>query len=124
MISFFISFYRFIKVLIIGVKRDSEFRFLLLFIIVLLIGSTFFYSNIENWSIIDSLYFSVMTMATIGYGDFVPTTPFSKVFTIIYTFLSIGTFVSFTAKSIYLTYDNHNSLKKKLKKKLNKNTDE
>lgn len=116
MISFFISFYRFIKILVIGIKNDPEFRFLLFFILLLLVGSTIFYSNIENWSIIDSLYFSVMTMATIGYGDFVPTTPFSKVFTIIYTFLSIGAFVSFTAKSIYLTYDNHKSLKNRLKK--------
>lgn len=116
MISFFISFYRFIKILVTGIKKDPEFRFLLFFILLLLVGSTIFYSNIEKWSIIDSLYFSVMTMATIGYGDFVPTTNFSKLFTIIYTFLSIGAFVSFTAKSIYLTYDNHNSLKKKLKK--------
>lgn len=116
MISFFISFYRFTKILFIGIKNDPEFRFLLFFIILLLVGSTIFYTNIENWSIIDSLYFSVMTMATIGYGDFVPTTPFSKVFTIIYTFLSIGAFVAFTAKSISLTYDNHNSLKKILKK--------
>jgi voltage-gated potassium channel Kch len=116
MITFFISFYRFIKILYLGIKNDSEFRFLLFFILALLTGSTIFYCNIENWSIIDSLYFSVMTMATIGYGDFVPTTPFSKVFTIIYTFLSIGAFVSFTAKSIYLTYDNHNLFNSKLKK--------
>lgn len=116
MISFFITFYRFIKTLIIGIKKDSEFRFLLFFILILLIGSTIFYTNIENWSVIDSLYFSVMTMATIGYGDFVPTTDFSKIYTIIYTFLSIGTLVAFTAKSISLTYVNHTSLKKRLKK--------
>jgi len=116
MISFIISIYRFIKTITIGIKKDPEFRFLLFFIILLLIGSTIFYTIIENWSIIDSLYFSVMTMATIGYGDFVPTSDFSKTYTIIYTFLSIGTFVAFTAKSISLTYDNHNSLKNKLKK--------
>jgi len=116
MISFFLNFYRLIKILITGIKNDPEFRFLLFFILLLLISSTVFYYNIENWSVIDSLYFSVMTMATIGYGDFVPTTDLSKVFTIIYTFLSIGAFVSFTAKCIHLTYNNNTSLKNKLKK--------
>ncbi|KAB7529640.1 two pore domain potassium channel family protein [Flagellimonas olearia] len=68
----------------------------------LLIGSTLFYSQTEHWSVIDSLYFSVMTMATVGYGDFVPTTDLGKIFTIIYAFLSIGTFVAFTAKIVRL----------------------
>lgn len=121
MISLLINFYRFTKVIIQGFRKDSEFRFLLLFIIILLTGSTFFYSTSENWSVIDSLYFSVMTMATIGYGDFVPTNSMSKVFTIIYTFLSIGGFVSLTAKMIGLTYNNRNDTIWKRKNKAKNN---
>ena len=98
MLSFFLNLYRFIKVLLKGIKKDGEFRFLFIFIIILLVGSTVFYYKFEHWSVIDALYFSVMTMATIGYGDLVPTTPFTKIFTIIYTFLSIGAFVSLYSK--------------------------
>ncbi len=119
MISFFINLYRFTKILFHGIKKDSEFRFLLIFIIVLLIGSTVFYSVNENWSILDSLYFSVMTMATIGYGDLVPTTAMGKIFTIIFTFLSIGGFVSFTAKMIQLTFEHRNNRIWKKKDKIN-----
>ncbi|MBR9854844.1 MAG: two pore domain potassium channel family protein [Algicola sp.] len=108
MISFFLNLYRFARILFHGIKNDSEFRFLLIFIILLLVGSTFFYSINENWSILDSLYFSVMTMATIGYGDLVPTSSIGKIFTIIFTFLSIGGFVSFTAKMIQLTLEHRN----------------
>ncbi|WP_242203691.1 potassium channel family protein [Aestuariivivens insulae] len=109
MVSFFITLFRFAKVIYQGIRDDSEFRFLLIFIILLLTSSTLFYSNIENWAPIDSLYFSVMTMSTVGYGDFVPSTLISKIFTIIFTFLSIGAFVSFTAKMIGLTLGNRSS---------------
>ncbi len=88
-------------------KEDKEFQFLFLFIFLLLVGATAFYTKIEGWSIIDALYFSIMTMATVGYGDFVPTTDISKLFTIIYAFLTIGSFVAFTAKSVQVMLENN-----------------
>ncbi len=115
MISFFLTFFRLLKVIILGIKNDKDFKFLFFFIVILLLSAVLFYTAMENWSLIDALYFSVMTMATVGYGDLVPTTDFSKIFTIIYTFLSIGTFVSFTAKSVQIIIENHKE--KKLKKK-------
>lgn len=107
MVSFILNLYRFFKIIFKGIKDDSEFRFLMTFIIFLLIGSTIFYCKYENWSVIDSLYFSVMTMSTVGYGDLVPTGVVSKMFTIIFTFLSIGAFVAFTAKMIRVTFDSN-----------------
>ena len=100
MASFLTNVFRLLKYVIIGLRKDPEFRTLLFFIVVLLVGSTIFYHKTEDWSIIDSLYFSVMTMSTIGYGDFSPTTTLSKVFTIIFTFLSIGCFATLTAKIV------------------------
>ena len=123
MISFFINFYRFCKLIIIGIKQDKEFRYLSFFLSLLLTSSTIFYCRVENWKFIDSLYFSVMTMATVGYGDLVPTQAISKLFTIIYTFLSIGTFVAFTAKIVQFTLQKSNKetpfrkLKTKIKNK-------
>lgn len=114
MISFFFYTYRFIKIMLNGIRNDPEFRFLLTFIILLLTCSTVFYSKYEGWTAVDSLYFSVMTMSTVGYGDFTPTTPASKIFTIIFTFLSIGVFVAFTAKVVRIAFDT--KPKKKSKK--------
>ncbi len=96
-----------LKILLQGFKTDKEFQFLFILIILLLIIANLFYTTIENWSIIDALYFSVMTMATVGYGDLTPTTDISKLFTIIYTFFSIGAFVSFTAKCVQIMLTNH-----------------
>ncbi len=106
MFSFFLNGYRFLKIIFNGIKNDEEFRFLFIFIVVLLIGATAFYVNVEQWRIVDALYFSVMTMATVGYGDLVPTTDVGKVFTMLYAFLSIGAFVSITAKSVQMTFLN------------------
>ncbi len=114
MLSFFINCYRLAKIIFTGLKDDKEFRFLFIFILLLLIGANVFYTQVENWSIIDSLYFAVMTMATIGYGDLIPTSDLSKLFTIVYSFLAIGTFVSFTAKCVQMMFENHQKNKAKM----------
>ncbi len=117
MFSFFLNCYRLLKIVFKGLKNDGEFRFLFVFIILLLLGASAFYVKVEQWSLIDALYFSVMTMATIGYGDFTPTTDISKIFTIVYTFLSIGAFVSFTAKCVQIMFINHQDKKQRRRDK-------
>ncbi len=62
--------------------------FLLLF--VLLAVGTYFYSHVEGWSFIDSLYFSVATITTVGYGDLHPTKDITKIFTMIYILVGFG----------------------------------
>lgn len=118
MISFFINILKLLKAVIVGVKNDQEFRILLSLLVTMLIGSTLFYSDIEGWTKIDALYFSVMTMSTIGYGDLVPTTDSSKLFTIIFTFLSVGIFVSLNTKIVLMTLNQkkEKQLKQKVKK--------
>ncbi len=111
MFSFFINGYRFLKIVLNGLKNDEEFQFLFILIIVLLVGANIFYVKVEHWSVIDALYFSVMTMATVGYGDLTPTTDVSKLFTVVYAFISIGTFVSFTAKCVQIMFINHQKKK-------------
>ena len=100
MISFFLSLTRLLVAIRHGIQKDDEFRALLLILLMMLVGATLFYWRIEGWSIIDSVYFSVMTMSTIGYGDLVPTSVFSKLFTIIFALLSIGVFVAVVSKLV------------------------
>jgi voltage-gated potassium channel len=78
--------------------NDPEFHALLVLTIVLLFSGTLFYAHYEGWSYIDALYFCVMTMSTIGYGDLTPTSGFSKIFTIVYALITIGLFVAMASK--------------------------
>lgn len=80
-----IGFYRPIRSLfLLDVLRDRNSRPVLTWALLTLLLGTLVYHWIEGWTLLDSLYFSVISLATIGYGDFVPTTDFGKVFTIIY----------------------------------------
>ncbi len=49
-----------------------------------------FYHFVENLSWLDSVYFCIITLTTIGYGDIVPKTDAGKVFTIFYVLIGIG----------------------------------
>lgn len=55
---------------------------------------TVFYRFVEDLRWIDSLYFSVITLTTIGYGDISPTTTSGKVFTMVYVIVGVGIFVA------------------------------
>jgi hypothetical protein len=60
-------------------------------IIVMILGvGTVHFHNSEGWTWVDSFYFTGMTVTTVGYGDFYPTKTDTKIFTVIYTILTIG----------------------------------
>ena len=103
MTSFIINFYKLFLAIWLGYKIDEDFRILVMVLIILLSGATYFYWQVENWSFIDSRYFSVMTISTIGYGDLVPTTSYSKIFTIVYSLLGIGVFFAVVTKIVQVT---------------------
>ncbi len=66
----------------------------------ILIGTaSVFYHFAEGWNWLDSVYFSVITISTIGYGDFSPKTDLGKLFTIFYVLTGLGLFVA-TASAI------------------------
>lgn len=50
---------------------------------------------IEGWRWIDSFYFSVITLATVGYGDLTPKTDIGKIATVIFIISGIGIFLAF-----------------------------
>jgi voltage-gated potassium channel Kch len=51
-------------------------------------------------TMLDCLYFSTVTMATLGYGDIVPHTPIAKIATMIEIFSSFGLIVVVLARSV------------------------
>jgi len=71
-------------------KKTTADLLLAMSILVLLIvlGAWYFYNH-EGWSKVDSFYFTVMTITTVGYGDLVPTHEASKIVTSIYSLISI-----------------------------------
>lgn len=58
--------------------------------VLLVVIATIVYSTVEHWSVVDSLYFSVVAVTTVGFGDLTPTTTFSKLFTVAYLLTGVG----------------------------------
>ena len=61
---------------------------------VLILTGTLFYWRFEDWTFIESLYFCIVTLTTVGYGDFSPTTAGTQIFTIIYILTGFGVLVA------------------------------
>jgi hypothetical protein len=60
-------------------------------VVVAVIGfGTVVYRYLEDWSWVDSLYFSVITLTTVGYGDLVPSSSGSRLFTVFYIVTGIS----------------------------------
>ena len=89
--------------------RDKEYRELLIATLVVISFGTVSYHYLEEWSWVDSIYFSVVTLTTVGFGDFAPQTDEGKIFTIFYIILGIGMILGF----INALYDHYRNLKEK-----------
>ena len=53
---------------------------------------TVFFRFVEKWSWVDSYFFTVVTISTVGYGDPTPATDLGKIGATILIFLGLGVF--------------------------------
>jgi voltage-gated potassium channel len=73
----------------------SSARIQALLLVCLLIAScqALVFRVVEGWRLLDGFYFSVVSMATVGYGDLAPATPLGKLLTMLFLMIGVGIFV-------------------------------
>lgn len=74
--------------------RDPSFRLLAGLTLSLLLVGTWVFHQVEGWTYLDSFYFSAISLATVGYGDFTPHTAAGKLLTVFYVFAGFGLLVA------------------------------
>jgi len=82
----FVALWRRVKM----VSKSQELRGLTIIAVFIWVAGAIFYHLHEGWSWVNAFYFCAVTLATVGYGDYTPTTNLSKVVTIFYIIIGIG----------------------------------
>ena len=68
------------------------------FFAIMVLG-TLGFMLLEGRNLVDALYFSIVTIATVGYGDIHPATQAGKFFAIVLIVLGVGTFLGVVANA-------------------------
>ena len=74
---------------------DWELRGLMFFAGIIIVIGMAFYMIVEKWDFVESLYFCVATLTTVGYGDLHPTNDLSRMFTTAYVLVGVGFILGF-----------------------------
>ena len=75
--------------------QDHAFKLLSAAVFLMLATGTVVYRILEDWSWVDSLYFSVVAVTTVGFGDLAPTRDASKLFTVVYLLTGVAIITTF-----------------------------
>ncbi len=70
--------------------------FIIAFLVTMMVGTVGF-MFIEKLSFADAVYFSIVTVATVGYGDIHPSSQMGRFFAIILIIMGVGTFLGVIA---------------------------
>ena len=71
-------------------RRDRTGIYAVLIIVLILIYGILGSIYIMGLDIYDSIYYTIITLATVGYGDIIPTTPLQKIFSVTLALAGVG----------------------------------
>jgi voltage-gated potassium channel len=72
-------------------RMPNNLKIALISILILIVIGTAGFYFIEGWNVLESFYTTVMTLTTIGYGDFAPKTRGGMLFTVMLVIFGVGT---------------------------------
>lgn len=101
--------------------KIEEYRQLTKLIVVLVAIGTVVFHFVEGWKWLDALYFTVITLSTVGYGDFSPQTNLGKILTMLYIVFGVSVMLGFLNAFFKHRVTQVNEEKRKLNSK-SKNT--
>ncbi|HSX45665.1 MAG TPA: potassium channel family protein [Candidatus Saccharimonadia bacterium] len=76
-------------------KVQRLFRYAAAISLAVITFGAIFYHFTEKFTWVNSFYFCVVTLATVGYGDITPKTDAGKIFTIFYILIGVGIIATF-----------------------------
>merc|ERR1719221_1673661 len=79
-------------------------------LVLFLFGGAWVYSQLEAWTYLQSLYFCFVTLSTVGFGDFLPSSTASKAFSIFYMISGLGVCASIIAVLTGMVAEGHESV--------------
>ncbi|EBA07216.1 potassium channel family protein [Sagittula stellata] len=65
---------------------------LIVTLVVIIATGTVFFHHVEGWNWLDSYFFTVVTLSTVGYGELVPATAVGKIGTTVFILVGLGVF--------------------------------
>ena len=98
----------------------TRFRFFIYFSSVIFIGSLGFYSLGHDWSVLESVYMTIITLSTVGFGETQPLTDAGKIWAIIVILFGVTgvayLFTEFSKELFRLDLYRRNKMLKSVKK--------
>jgi voltage-gated potassium channel len=101
-------------------RRSSLLSLLIPFLLLIALG-TIVYAALEGWTLFDSLYATIITITTVGYGDLSPQTTGGRIFAIFFTLVAIGLagYAISSAAAIIFEGQHEKNERRKLQRRMN-----